>query len=283
MARELVIYCDESVGRGEYFSNFYGGILVESSDLAAVISNLQNKKDTLGLTGELKWQGVTPSVGPRYRDMMDALFDELEAGRAKIRIMFTQNQHVPVLTREQRETRYHRLYFQLVKHAFGLQYAGRPGEQTNIRILLDKMPATAEQVAVFRSCLAALSRRPEFRRARVVIREDQIAEIDSKKHILSQCLDVVLGAMAFRLNDRHKVKPPGSRIRGKRTREKEQVYRHIRARIAVLYPRFNIGTSTGQQGSPASKWEHPYRHWKLVPKDFEYDRSRTKGAKRKTP
>ncbi len=29
---QYIIYCDESVKRGDYFSNFYGGALVRSND-----------------------------------------------------------------------------------------------------------------------------------------------------------------------------------------------------------------------------------------------------------
>ena len=37
--------------------------------------------------------------------------------------------------------------------------------------------------------------------------------------------------MAFRLNDKHKIKPPGQRTRGKRTIAKERLYKHISQRI----------------------------------------------------
>jgi len=85
------------------------------------------------------------------------------------------------------------------------------------------------------------------------------------------------------LNERHKVKPDGARIRGSRTREKEALYKHINTRIRGIYPGFNVGNSTGHPNGPRDRWDHPYRHWKLVPKEHELDESRTKGAKRKTP
>ena len=36
MARELLIYCDESDQSGRKYSNFYGGLLVESMHLVEV-------------------------------------------------------------------------------------------------------------------------------------------------------------------------------------------------------------------------------------------------------
>jgi hypothetical protein len=44
MARQLIIYFDESDGSGKYFSNFYGGALVESTHLEEVVVRLQGKK-----------------------------------------------------------------------------------------------------------------------------------------------------------------------------------------------------------------------------------------------
>ncbi len=66
-----------------------------------------------------------------------------------------------------------------------------------------------------------------------------------------------LGAMAFRLNDKHLVKPPGQVRRGKRTIAKEKLYKHILGRIRQLYPNFNIGESTGMQGDRANRWRTP--------------------------
>ena len=93
--------------------------------------------------------------------------------------------------------------------------------------------------------------------------------------MLLQCLDVVLGAMAFRLNDKHREKPPGKQRRGKRTIAKEKLYKHIRADLPI-YPNFNISETTGKGGDWANLWLHPYRHWKFVPAEHEIDSTKTK-------
>ncbi len=279
MARELVIYCDESVSNGEFFSNFYGGLLVESQHVEPIRTELTDLKTALGITGEIKWERVNTSVADRYIEFMTSLFALVGTGRIKIRVMFTQNRHVATLTPEQRETGYTRLYYQFIKHAFGLQCAGTPGEATRLRLMLDQLPANREQVARFRGYLSALTHQPDFRRAQIEVPREQIAEIDSKEHILAQALDVVLGSMAFYLNDRHLAKPAGARIRSKRTREKERVYKHINACIRKIYPRFNVGVSTGQPNGPSDRWNHAYRHWLFVPKGAGVDNSLTKRKK----
>ena len=201
MATELVIYTDESDKEGEYFSNFYGGVLVRSQDLSAVIAQLERCKRQQNLFQEIKWQKVTENYLAKYVAMVDAFFDVVAAGAAKVRIMFTNNQYVPQgLTSEQRQTEYHRLYYQFVKHAFGLQHSS--AELTppiRVRLNLDQMPTNSEATAQFKSYVAGLNRNPALMRADVRFDAQQIAEVNSHDHVLLQCLDIVLGSMAFRL------------------------------------------------------------------------------------
>jgi hypothetical protein len=75
--------------------------------------------------------------------------------------------------------------------------------------------------------------------------------------------------MQFRLNDLHKKKPAGERRRAAKTIAKEKLYRYISYRIRCIYPGFNIGESTGHQGDLSNRW-------KFVPKNREYDESKTK-------
>lgn len=105
-----------------------------------------------------------------------------------------------------------------------------------------------------------------FKNANLFIHsKDDIAEAISHNHIILQCLDLILGSMEFRLNEKHKVKVEGQRKRGKRTIAKEKLYKHINAHIRSIYPNFNIGATTGNQDNIENRWKHPYRHWKFTP------------------
>ena len=277
VGREYVIYADESEKRGKYYSNFYGGALVRSKNLQEVWETLVATKARLGLGAEVKWGKVTDRYLDRYVALMDVLFALVASGKIKMRLMFTQNVHAPVnLSREQRENAYFLLYYQFVKHAFGLAHSNPSRQPVNCRLYFDKLPDTKEKVAVFKGHLCALSRSPEFRRARVRIDPDQIVEVDSHDHVVLKCLDVVLGAIQFRLNDKHKQKRPGSSRRGKKTVAKEKLYRHINRLIRSLYPNFNIGISTGVHGDVATHWHHAYRHWCFIPKEHRRDRTKAK-------
>lgn len=279
MSKEYIIYCDESIDKGLYFSNFYGGTLVHSRDLEAVQKCLIAKKNELNLYKEVKWSKVTSQYLVKYIDLMKIFFDLVEADQVKIRIMFTQNSIIPNnLSLEQISNEYFLLYYQFIKHAFGLQYSNSNQEKIRIRLYLDDLPDTREKAANFKKYLLGLNKNPQFENAGIYIDENQIAEVNSHHHIILQCLDVVLGAMQFRLNNKHKEKPEGARCRAKRTIAKEKLYLYIYQRISNIYPRFNVGVSTSVHGDLKNRWNHPYRHWLFKPEEYSIDSSKTKSS-----
>jgi hypothetical protein len=114
----------------------------------------------------------------------------------------------------------------------------------------------------------------------VDIKREDITEVRSHDHVLMQCLDIVLGSMSFRLNDKHKEKPAGAYRRGKRTIAKERLYREILAEIRKIRPGFNVGMST-KLNSLQERWEKPYLHWAFVPRDEVFDSGLTKIQQKK--
>lgn len=204
--------------------------------------------------------------------MVDAFFDLIESGKLKVRIMFQQNRFkARGLTDYHREHHFFLLYYQFLKSAFGLRYAGQelPAEVVHLELLFDWLPDKVEKNKLFKRYIFGLQYLPMFIESNIRIREDAIMEVDSHRHILLQCLDMVLGAMAFRLNEMHKEKEPGKRLRGKRTIAKERLYKHILGRVRQLRPNFNIGISTSLDGEVRNLWRYSYRHWRFQPKNWE--------------
>lgn len=259
---EYILYVDESDNEGPLYSNFYGGILVRSTHLKLVTAILEDKKATLGISSEIKWQRVSKQFLDKYIELMDTLFDLIENDLVKIRIMFTHNYTEPVgLTMEQRKNEFLLLYYQFLKHAFGLIYSNNTGSDTNVRIYFDELPVNSTNSSEFKEYIHSLQYNKDFREAKISIKRENITEIDSKEHVLLQYMDIVLGSMYFRLNNFHKAIPEGQRKRGNRTIAKEILYKHINNRIRKIYPNFNIGISTGLKGDIKNRWNHPYRHW----------------------
>ena len=124
---------------------------------------------------------------------MDVYFALTRDGRIKTRIMFTQNCHVPQnLEKYHYEHKYFLLYYQFIKHTFGLCYANQAIEHLNVRLYFDKLPDTIEKCELFKDHIFGLNRYREFQKARVKISRNQIAEVVSHDHDILQCLDIVL-------------------------------------------------------------------------------------------
>ncbi len=101
MKKQYLIYADESHRKGKYFSNFYGGALVNYTELEKISSKLNTKKKELCLFQEVKWTKVTEQYLDKYLELINYFFEFVKSNKIKIRIMFRQNAQVPQnLTKE---------------------------------------------------------------------------------------------------------------------------------------------------------------------------------------
>jgi hypothetical protein len=264
---DYIIYSDESLSKGKFYSNFYGGALIRSGDREAIEQRLVSKKKELNLEGELKWTKVTENYLNKYMQFIDAYFEFIKTNRIKIRIMFTHNINIPPNYNLNRQNnKYFLLYYQFIKHAFGLIYCNPNSIDTvNIQLLLDDVPDTKEKFNFFKDYIVDLSSTGTFKKYNINISKDNIADVDSKKHTIMQGLDIILGSIQFKLNALDKEKPIGARTRGKRTIAKEKLYKHINAKLREIRPNFNIGITTGFDNNEKNYWEHRYRHWIFKP------------------
>jgi len=204
----------------------------------------------------------------KYIEMLTLFFSFVKNGNIKIRIMFRSNDDIPSnhLTRNEDE-KYFKLYYQFIKNAFGFRYLNCGTEPVYIRIYVDQLPDNKEKCSKFKQFLTDMPKTSDFSNSSIRIRDGDVAEVNSHDHVLLQCLDVVLGAMFFKLNHLNKAIPVGQKKRGKRTVAKEKLYKHINMQINSIFPHFNIGENTGSWGEsyPNYYWKHPYRHWKFKP------------------
>lgn len=255
--KEFIIFADESEGKGAYYSNFYGGILVGATQYLRITHSINRLKKDLNLAGEIKWSKVTENYLSKYEAIVDALFDEIEAGNLKLRVKFSQNAHIAVgLSQDDHDLKFFKLYYQFIKHAFGLHYPVWDHD-VRVRLYFDRLPDTKEKAAQFKAFIASLNKSSQFKDTRVRFHEEDITEVDSKEHVLLQCADVILGAMAFRLNDKHKIKATHTNRRGRRTVAKEKLYRKIYQRICIIHPNFNIGIKYRKRPLPISSLGGP--------------------------
>ena len=263
---EYIIYCDESSARGIKYSDFFGGCIVEAGKIHAIEDALNGKKEELNLHGEIKWTKVTEPYLDKYCAMISTFFSFVRNGDVKVRIMFrkTANQYkqadMPV-----KDERYFKLYYEFIKHGFGFFSDRSITGDYHVHILLDELPDHSPSADAFKDYLCRLPKVLSGTNTGMKVRKRDVGEVCSHDHVVLQCVDIILGAMYFRLNNLHKEKEPGQRIRGKRTRAKEKLYEHILEEIRTIHPVFNIGVSTGARGYENPHWESPYEHWEFKP------------------
>ena len=266
-AKEYWIFADESVQEGELFSRFFGGCIVPPFRHVEIESRLAKRKDELGFGKELKWQRVTDQRLADYMSMVTSFFDELRGDQVRMRVVFQDNKSLRQrLPGELRHELYYKLYYQFIKHAFGLAQMPQRDGGTRLRLFLDRLPHTEEHTAQFKSYLAALPLNSQLRDKQIKLDPAHIAEVDSRSHVLLQCVDIVLGSMAFRFNEKHLLKPADAAQRGRRTIAKEKLYKHVLSEIRTLKPHFHPKISTACEPFPEGSWSMPYRHWLFKPK-----------------
>jgi len=262
---EYVLYCDESSDKGPKYSDFFGGCIVSLEDLAPISAALEAKKAELNLKHEVKWSRVTKNYLDKYIALVDLFFHYVRSGRIRVRIMFRKTQNQYRRTELTHDDKYFKLYYQFIKHGFGLKSIPSGAGDVYVRIYLDQLPDSKERCAQFKRYLYTMPCTQDFHGSPLKIRESDIAEVLSHEHVLLQCTDIVLGAMFFRLNNLHEAKPEGSTRRGNRTIAKEKLYNHIRQQICTIHPNFNIGVSTASRGYVNPHWNSPYEHWEFTP------------------
>lgn len=278
--KSLIIYCDESEDKGQYFSHFYGGALIHAHDQQLIDGLLNEKKAELNINAEMKWDRVSAPYRDKYIEFARYFFEFVRAGRIKLRIMFTQNINQAIgLTDEHIGNDYFLLYYQFIKHAFGLRYCNEDGGRALIQLLMDDVPQTKAKYDEFKDYMSSLSTFPIWRECGIILPKENIGDVNSKEHPILQGLDITLGAIQSRLNEKHTRPAKPFARRSKRARAKESVYKAIKDEIWSIYPNFNIGTSTACPNGTNDRWHHSYRHWLFKPNNSVEDLSRGKRRK----
>jgi len=171
-------------------------------------------------------------------------------------------------------------YLRIIDELFNLAQEDKlKNELGSMTLFLDEIPLRQNERDEFISHTRSMANDPILKRKGLKIADDGIVEVDSKQHLPLQFMDVILGAMRFKLNEKDKLKVEGEKKIGKRTLVKLKLYKHINARIREIYPNFNIGVTTPIR-VPSDSWVQVYRLWSFIPKYHTRDSSRTKKAKK---
>jgi hypothetical protein len=241
-----VIYCDESDRKGDKYSYFLAGVIVKDCDIVYVEKMLIESKK--GYPGEMKWNGIKDSRWKVdiYKSFIDTTFRLIEEGYIKFRLSFVPTFYTTDYN--DIEISFFKLYYLFVINSF------KYWEISNINF--DRLPyQTHTKVREFKAFISN----------GLNITNSQISEIDSSKHIILQCADVILGGVCAKLNEKFKNNSERKyKKRPKTTVVKEDMYKYIYNHITKLtpsenYQRFNIGVTTKR--SYEREVSDKYRHY----------------------
>lgn len=249
---KYIIICDESTKKGKNYSYFYGGAIINENKYDKISEVLNDYKSKFGFH-ELKRIKISEANHRDYIKVLDLFFTFVKSGDIKIRIMFSPNnqliQHIPHC---QNET-FMKFYHTFIINAFNIFYARK---NIRLRVVCDDLPETKSQCRKFKQCLVqkiATNNKPNTNK--VFIKQRDIEEVDSSKHVVLQCVDIIVGLVDFILNTE-----PKEIEKSKRAKARYFVWKYILEQIFELEENFIINETTNPVYSYKG-WIKKYCHF----------------------
>lgn len=269
------IYADESWTHGGVPQNRYwrifGGIFGKQSDLDRLDTELRHAIARHGLRGEVKWGHISAANLGAYIELVDILFQSIERGEAKYRQMFLDRSFVRVPrhdeAKESELTVQFKLYYQFLKHAFGIEYLPPALDDDSIDLLIRLDSHTSQQhtarLTDFARNLPHFVNRPDL--------SVFVTFVNSKRVPRLQICDLLMGAAGSYGNKMHKRRRPGQRGMTHKQKLRLELAKHIYDGLRAIDAddrgsrAFSWFESTGHNGSIENRYHHKVRIWKFMP------------------
>lgn len=247
------------------FHRFYGGAMVRADKRQGIVADLAALRSELGLVGELKWRRVSPTNWERVAFMLDAFLEFVDARDITLRYMWLDRlfYNAGALTEYHAEYGYYILYYFFLIYGFGLPYHDL--DEVRVEFFPDQLPKDEQKRAEFMTFLRHCHTANVFK-GRSPFRIIDVGDVDSRKHVLLQCVDVIIGAVGFRLNRFHE-RLQANRRRAPGTRAKLALYERIRDHLGAIDMAergglaFSVGVSTGTGLDYDARWRNKFRQW----------------------
>ena len=247
---KYIIVCDESTKKGKRYSYFFGGALLRESEYEKITQIFKLFIEQAQL-GEAKRTKITQLNYKSYIDLMDLFFTYVKAGKINARVMLTNNNDLDRIPNSLDET-YCKFYYLFIRYAFSLFYAKK---DIQIRLALDDLPETKESCKNLKEHLVKNLKRVDFFDCnKVVLQAQDIEEVDSRKHPILQCVDVLIGIVDFALNSSAEDRT------SKRGKAKWQVWKFVESKIYEIHPDLILDATTKPIKSHKG-WLDPYKHF----------------------
>ncbi len=259
---------------------FYGGIFGAEADIDRLETALMAVRAAAQRPGEVKWASVSSQNVRYYNDLLDAFFEHLRVHDLHYRQFFTSREHIAVRDTDERETMsdldvQFRLYYQFLKHCFGLQHLPPASTAAPHQILLR---LDEHSSAKHRNRLMDHAGRlpTRFQPARNDLRI-QTTFVRSQDFLRLQVCDLLMGAAGSYGNKKHEERKPGKRGMHETQRVRfelaQRIYNDLRAISCTERgtKAFNWFESTGRE-TQQDGLTHKVRIWKFLPRQYLVDK-----------
>lgn len=281
MAEIYEIFADEAWTHSSKPLNrywcFFGGIFGKQSDLDRLDTQLRRIIADHSHKGEIKWSSLTPRNLPVYQELTDALFLGVRSGGVKYRQMFLDRSYVWRPRHHETDsselTGQFKLYYQFLKHAFGIQHIPRSETRdTSILVRLDRHSSQQHTLKLqqFAGSLPDILERPDLT-VSVTFR-------DSRRVPRLQIADVLMGAAGSYGNKMHLLRLGERRGMSEKQRIRLGLCKHIYNNLRAIVEEdremsaFNWFETTGRDGNWENAFHHKVRIWKFKPRHHVIDR-----------
>ncbi len=250
---KYTIVCDESDQKPQKdYKYFFGGAMLLEKDYERIGKLIDDFKTKLGLH-EMKRTKITPRNASNYIKVLKLFFTFVKNGEIKLRVMFAPFDQILTTIPKSENHTYINFYRTFIKNAFNIFYCG---EDFKLRLVFDELPEEPLECCEFKHHLVEDidTNKDDRSLNRVYLKLEDIEEVDSKKHPILQCVDVIIGCIEYALNLKEGEQP------SRRSFGRQQVFDAIHEEILSIIPNFNLTTTTLPMYSQDG-WNRPYAHF----------------------
>lgn len=195
----FLIYCDESSITGDRYM-IIGGLVINSKALLELKALIGEYRKNYGMIYELKWGKISINRLEHYKALIDIIFDLIDEGRINFRcaVFDTTKFNHKRFNDGDSELGFYKMYYHLLFYAFGTDY-----HQNKNRFVVypDQKPGKYNLFELKNR----LNNNMFYKLGNRQSPFGSIESTNSKKSDFIQIVDILLGAIAYHINKKHKL------------------------------------------------------------------------------
>ncbi len=178
----------------------YGGIITPAHNVDAFNALIDTWRVENNMKSEMKWAKVSRNKLDKYISFVDLFFDHAAPEFCHFKSVVLDTPHIDYKTHHNGddELAFYKFYYHFLLHKFG-PYAAT--DDHRLSVFIDHRSTTRERLSDLRRCLNAGIRKTHGRTCDVV---NAVEPRVSHECNLIQLADVLMGAIAYHCNARHK-------------------------------------------------------------------------------